>query len=218
LSVDGRRRYSLIVAGVAAVGALVWFVRPAEEQRARSHVDAIERETTKSPAATPTPQPAVPAVERPQSRPTVDPRVHKFQQRERFQQEVREFFARAPALPPQERTARARQIAREITGYEAEGEIAAAEALTLRTALIRETVEDPAEQVEAIRGLQQHYQQQGARKQAEWEARSDPEFELYKAREREIVAEVMAMTTIPDGLSRDEYLRLRLQRAREQLN
>jgi hypothetical protein len=88
----------------------------------------------------------------------------------------------------------------------------------LRSALIRESVADPAEQVVAMAALQDHYRQQGVRKQAEWEARVDPEFELYKAREREIVAEVMAMTTIPDGLSRAEYLRRRLQSAREQLN
>jgi hypothetical protein len=144
--------------------------------------------------------------------------VQRFQQRERFQQEVREFFARAPALPPEERAARARDIASAITHYEAEGEIAAAEALTLRSGLIRETVADPVEQLVAMRGLQEHYQQQGERKQAEWEARTDPELGLYKAREREIVDEVMAMTTIPDGLSRDEYLRRRLQSAREQLN
>ncbi len=160
----------------------------------------------------------MPEIEQPQSRPTVDPRVQEFKQREQFQQEVREFFARAPALPPEERSARAREIARAITHYEAKGEIAAAEALTLRSGLIRETVEDPVEQIVAIRGLQQHYQQQGERKQAQWQGRSDPELELYKAREREIVNEVMAMTTIPDGLTRDEYLRRRLQSAREQIN
>ncbi len=216
---DPRRRNSLIVAGVAAAGAIVWFVRPAEQQMpAQSSVDVVEREPTQSPAPVRAAEPGVPENEKPQSRPTVDPRVQKFQQRERFQQEVREFFARAPALPPEERAARARDIARAITHYEAEGEIAAAEALTLRSGLVRETVEDPIEQVVAIRGLQQHYQQQGERKQAEWEARSDPELELYKAREREIVDEVMAMTTIPDGLTRDEYLRRRLQSAREQLN
>lgn len=216
---DPRRRNSLIVAGVAAAAAIVWFMRPAEQQPpAQTSVDAIEREPTQSQAPARASEPAVPAIERPQSRPTVDPRVQKFQQRERFQQEVREFFARAPALPPEERAARARDIARAITHYEAEGEIGAAEALTLRSGLIRETVEDPVEQVVAIRGLQQHYQQQGERKQAEWEARADPELELYKAREREIVDEVMAMTTIPDGLTRDEYLRRRLQSAREQLN
>jgi hypothetical protein len=216
--VSPRRRNSLIVAGVAA-GAIVWFVRPTElQQPAQSSVDAIEREPTQSQAPVRAAEPGVPENERPQSRPTVDPRVQKFQQRERFQQEVREFFARAPALPPEERAARARDIARTITHYEAEGEIAAAEALTLRSGLVRETVPDPVEQLVAIRGLQEHYQQQGERKQAEWEARADPELGLYKAREREIVDEVMAMTTIPDGLTRDEYLRRRLQSAREQLN
>jgi hypothetical protein len=144
--------------------------------------------------------------------------VLEFQQRQQFQQEVREFFARAPALQPEERAARAKEIARAITHYEAKGEIAAAEALTLRSGLIRETVADPIEQVVALRGLQQHYQQLGERKQAQWEARPNPELELYKAREREIVNEVMAMTTIPDGLTRDEYLRRRLQSAREELD
>jgi hypothetical protein len=216
--VDPRRRNALIVAGVAAAAAAVWFVRPPEQQQpARSSADAIEREPTQSQLPARAAQPAVPEIERPQSRPTVDPRVQKFQQRERFQQEVREFFARAPALPQDERAARARDIAGAITHYEAEGEIAAAEALTLRSGLIRETVTDPVEQLVAIRGLQEHYQRQGERKQAEWEARSDPDLELYKAREREIVDEVMAMTTIPDGLTREEYLRRRLQSAREQL-
>lgn len=214
-----RRRNAVILVGVAAAAAIVWFMRPAQQQEpAQSSVDAIEREPTQSRAPARAAEPDVPQVERPQSRPTVDPRVQKFQQREQFQQEVREFFARAPALPPEERAARARDIARAITHYEAEGEIAAAEALTLRSGLIRETVQDPVEQIVAIRSLQQHYQQQGERKQAQWEARSDPELELYKAREREIVDEVMAMTTIPDGLTRDEYLRRRLQSAREQIN
>jgi hypothetical protein len=217
--VEPRTRNSLIVAGIAAAAAIVWFVRPAEQQQsARSSVDAIEREPTQSQAPPRAAELAAPAIERPQSRPTVDPRVQKFQQRERFQQEVREFFARAPALPPEERAARARDIAGAITHYEAEGEIAAAEALTLRSGLVRETVADPVEQIVAIRGLQEHYQQQGERKQAEWQTRADPDLELYKAREREIVDEVMAMTTIPDGLTRDEYLRRRLQSAREQLN
>ena len=99
----------MIVAGVAAAAALAWFLRPAEQQPpAQSSVDAIEREPTQSQAPARASEPAVPAIERPESRPTVDPRVQKFQQRERFQQEVREFFARAPALPPEERAARAR--------------------------------------------------------------------------------------------------------------
>jgi hypothetical protein len=42
-------------------------------------------------------------------------------------------------------------------------------------------------------------------------------FQLYKVREGQIVAEVMSLQTIPNGLSRDEYLRRRLQTEREQL-
>ena len=215
---DARRRNALIVASVAAAGAIVWFMRPGEQDRATSPVSSVERESAPSQAPARTTDPAAPRIERAPSTPSGDPRVEEFQQRERFQQEVREFFARAPALPPEERAARARAIARAITDYEAKGEIAAAEALTLRSGLVRETVADPVEQIVAIRGLQEHYQQQGERKPAEWEARSDPELEVYKAREREIVNEVMAMTTIPDGLTRDEYLRRRLQSAREQIN
>lgn len=215
---DARRRNSLIVAGIAAAAAIVWFMRPASQHPASPPVSSIERESMQPQAPARGPAPAVPEIETSPSRPIVDPRVEQFKQRERFQQEVREFFARAPALSQQEREARARAIAREITRYEAAGEITAAEALTLRSGLIRETVQDPVEQLVAMRGLQEHYKQQGERKLAEWEARSDPELELYKAREREIVNEVMAMTTIPDGLTRDEYLRRRLQSAREQLN
>jgi hypothetical protein len=219
LSVNRRSRYASIVAGIAIAGAIVaWLGRSADEPAARSQVGARENGPTQPRAPARLPESVVPASEQPPAPPSIDPRVQKFQQRERFQNEVREFFARAPALSPEERAARARDIASEITRYEAEGEVAAAEALTLRTALIRETVEDPVEQVVAIRALQDLYQQEGARKEAEWHARTDPEFELYKAREREIVAEVNAMTTIPDGLSRDEYLRRRLQSAREQLN
>lgn len=209
--------YSLI-ACVAVAGAVAWLARTDQAERAPAP-PAI----TDDPVATPQAQVRavelqVPANERPPARPSIDPRVERFQQRERFEHDVREFFARSPALSAEERTSRAQTIAGEITRREAAGEVAAAEALTLRSALIRETVADPAEQMEAIAALQEHYRQQGARKQAEWQTRMDPEFELYKAREREIVDEVMALTTIPDGLTRDEYLRRRLQSAREQLN
>ena len=45
---------------------------------------------------------------------------------------------------------------------------------------------------------------------------SDARFTRYKSDEKRIVEEVMALDSIPDGLSRDQYLRQRLQEAREQ--
>ena len=38
-----------------------------------------------------------------------------------------------------------------------------------------------------------------------------------KAREAQIVSEVLAMTTYPGGMSRDDYLRVRLQEARQSI-
>lgn len=208
-----------LVAGAAVAGAVgAWLAGTEEAVRAPAAAAVAEAPLTNPQTEVRTVEPQVPASERPQARPSVDPRVQNFQQRERFEQDVREFFARAPALAAEERASRAQTIAGEITRREAAGEVAAAEALTLRSALIRETVADPAEQMEAIAALQEQYRREGSRKQAQWQARADPEFELYKAREREIVAEVMALTTVPDGLTRDEYLRRRLQSAREQLN
>lgn len=218
-----RTVHFIAAAGVSAgIAAAIWIGRDAaREEEPRM----VQRPTAELDLAQPQPQsptatsmPAAPAADRTAPQPVTDQSAQEFERRAQFQQHVRAFFAQAPALPPAERSSRGQSIAQEITEYEAAGEIAAAEALTLRAALIRETVDDPAEQVEAMAALQEYYRQQGRRKQAEWEARVDPEFELYKAREREIVAEVRAMAQIPGGLTRDEYLRRRLQSAREQSN
>jgi hypothetical protein len=218
-----RIRHSLAALAVTvAIAAAIWIgrdvARNPEPKMATQTQLQIRTDLSQQPdTSIAAPAPVASAVEmpEPQAPSNDDPRVREFEQRAQFQQEVRSFFAQVPMLSSDERTARASSIAQQITQYEAAGEIAAAEALTLRSGLIRETVPDPAEQVEAVAALQKHYFQQGKRKQAEWEARIDPEFELYKAREREIIAEVSALTRVPDGLSRDEYLRRRLQNARE---
>ena len=65
--------------------------------------------------------------------------------------------------------------------------------------------------------LAERYRADAARREAAFVAQqqADPRMQRYKAREKAVVAEVMAMTTIPGGLTRDEYLRERLQRERE---
>jgi hypothetical protein len=145
-----------------------------------------------------------------------DPQTREFAARERFHADVRTFFAEAPALSQSEKVERGRGLARDISRYEAAGELSASEALVLKIALIRETIADQAVQTAQVIALQKHYRAESERLQAEWQARPDPAFDLYKAREREIVAEVDGMSEIPDGLSRNEYLRQRLQRAREE--
>lgn len=93
--------------------------------------------------------------------------------------------------------------------------MSAGEVFLLRAGLIRATEPDERQQAAQIRALKERYERDSRQRSAQ--AQSDPMFDLYKVREREIVAEVMSLQTIPGGLSRDEYLRRRLQAEREQL-
>jgi hypothetical protein len=137
--------------------------------------------------------------------------------RARFNEKAREFFAHAAALPAQERQRQAKDLERELSILESAGGLSAGETFLVRTGLIRETVTDPAQQAMQLKALQERYRSESSRRVAQASARPDPAFESYKIRESQIVAEVMALQTIPDGLTRDEYLRRRLQAAREQL-
>jgi hypothetical protein len=159
---------------------------------------------------------ATPALEADPALPDLDPRLSAFTARTQFREQLRSFLEQADTLPPEQRQQRADALAQELSRYEAAGELTAAEALLLRAALISKSTADEQEQMTRIAALKQQYQEQGERLKAEWQARPDPQFDAYKAREREIVAEVMAMTEVPDGLTRDEYLRRRLLDAREQ--
>jgi hypothetical protein len=218
--------------GLAALGVLlaiaasVWFDHgTAPEQSAAvpgPQVSAVRVEPVvpvdTSIAAGPPPATEQPVVDGPalMDPPAADRRLQVFEERMRFHERVRTFFAQTPALSAREKRERAQELAQELTRYEAAREITAAEALLLRTALLRESVADPATQAAEITALRERYREESERKLAEWQQRYDPELEAYKAREQEIVAEVMVMTELPDGLTRDEYLRRRLQRAREQ--
>ena len=137
--------------------------------------------------------------------------------RARFNEQARDFFARAQNLAEAQRLSEAQHLEQELARLERAGGMSAGETFLLRTGLIRQTVADQAEQAAQIKALKERYESEDRRRTAEANLRSDPAFESYKVRESEIVAEVAAMQTIPDGLTRDEYLRRRLQAARERI-
>lgn len=137
--------------------------------------------------------------------------------RERFNERARAFFASSAQMTAEDRAHEARQIEQELARLEQAGGMSAGETLLIRAGLIRETVPAGPEREAQFKALQQRYTAETQRRLASAQARPDPQFESYKVRESEIVSEVMAMQTIPDGLTRDEYLRRRLQSAREQL-
>jgi len=172
--------------------------------------------------ATDTGAPLTPAEATPSSSPALStlqatPQAQAHRERERFEADARDFFARASSLRPVERSERADALSRQIDRYEGDGGLSAGEAVLLRTALVKATVDDPAQQAEEVAAIAERYRTHADQRMAAFAAqqRSDPRFQTYKAREVQVVAEVMAMTSFPAGLTRDQYLRQRLQEERE---
>lgn len=200
-----RTRTIVITSVVLAAVALGWTLRLHE-----SHT--IDQHSTPAAATTQAQAPQ-------QVQPAPAPRVISSdapvdtEERARFNERAREFFAQAPALSPEEARQRAARLSQELSRIEKAGGLSAGEIFLLRAGLIRATEPDEQQQVAQLRALKERYEAQSRQQSAE----PDPMFQLYKVREREIVAEVMALQTIPGGLSRDEYLRRRLQAEREQL-
>lgn len=130
---------------------------------------------------------------------------------------MREFLRDAPRLDEKTSNARALELNNEISRREKSKEFSADEALMLRIGLIHAIVKDDRERVRQSQKVVDYYRAQSeARKTAfEAEQRRDAQFQEYKAREARIVSEVMAMRSYPNGMDRDDYLRLRLQEARE---
>ncbi|WP_408950415.1 hypothetical protein [Lysobacter sp. Hz 25] len=145
------------------------------------------------------------------------PQARDYRQRQQFQRDAQRFFRDARNLGPVARSQRAQVLERKIDAYENAGELSAGETMLLRVGLIQATVADPAEQAVQVEALAQRYRADAARRNAQWQDQQqrDPRFRDYKQRERDVIAEVLAMQRIPGGLSRDEYLRQRLQAERE---
>jgi len=205
---------ALTLAAVAA-GWLLHLGKPTAEHSKPTDARGIlgeARENRDAPSASPSPAPADAPAHASESASPVD--VHE---RERFNEQAREFFARAPALPPQEARQRAADLSKELSRIEQAGGLSAGETFLLRAGLIRATIADEQQQVAQIRALKERYEIDTRQRNAQAAEQSDPMFQLYKVRESQIVAETLSLQTIPNGLSRDEYLRRRLQAEREQL-
>jgi hypothetical protein len=143
-----------------------------------------------------------------------DPRFRTYLDRQDFERRARELFSNADQLDATTRARQAKALEDAIARAEAAGELSAGESLLMRTELIRATEPNELAQAEAITELAERYRARAERRMADHAAHPDPAFDAYKRRERAVVDEVLALDTIPGGLTRDEYLRLRLQQAR----
>ena len=210
------------VLGAAALGWLLWpdewldGARPVATEPAVAGPAVADSPRHAAPAAVPARTEPESLAAPAESEPVVQTPVD-VDTRARFNEQARAFFANAAQMPAEDRLREARQIEQELARVEQAGGLSAGETLLIRAGLIRETVPAGAQQDAQLQALQQRYQAETQRRVAAAQARPDPQFGSYKVRENEIVSEVMAMETIPDGLDRNEYLRRRLQSAREQL-
>lgn len=132
-----------------------------------------------------------------------------------FERTAREFLRDAPNMSPEIRMQRAQALAREVETLERGGELLGDEAVLIRIGLIQAAVVDDTERARQAQAVVDHYKTQSEQRRAMAAAQvqRDARLRQYKAREADIVAEVLAMSSYPGGLSRDDYLRLRLREA-----
>ncbi|MES2672058.1 MAG: hypothetical protein V4673_16795 [Pseudomonadota bacterium] len=194
----------LMIAVVAALA--LWMSR----YRNDASVDTLSA-STQPPASTPT------AADSRQAALASTPEAQAYRNRMAFEERVRDFLRDAHTLDENARRQQAQAIAREIDQREAARELSAGESVVLRVSLIEAAEQDQAERIRQSQALVERYREQTAARQAAFEEqqRQDAGFQAYKAREAQIVSEVMAMTSYPGGMSRDDYLRMRLQEARQ---
>lgn len=144
-----------------------------------------------------------------------NPAVKNQEQRLAFHQAYRSFVSGAAELSPAQRESQAQALREQIETYEQRSELAMSESLLLQLGLIQLTTGDEQAQKDQAAALVARYKAISAEREAK-AATPSAEFRRYKADEKRIVEEVLSMYSFPDGLSRDEYLRQRLQQAREQ--
>lgn len=143
------------------------------------------------------------------------PEVQQQERRLDFHRRYRGFIEHAKELDSSSRETQAQALSEGVDALERRGELALSEALLLQIALIKAVSQDENEQKRRAEALIERYQAISAEREAKLAQRSDPNFERYKAEESTIVEEVLGLQNIPDGLTRDQYLRQRLQEARE---
>ncbi len=193
---------------IAVVSALaLWMSRYHNDASADTLSVSTQTSAPSTPAATDSRQTALAST----------PEARAYRSRLAFEQRVRDFLRDANALDENARREQAQAIAREIDQREQARELSAGESVVLRVSLIEAAEQDQAERIRQSQALVDRYRQQTAARQAAFEEqqRKDAGFQAYKAREAQIVSEVMAMTRYPGGMSRDDYLRVRLQEARQ---
>ncbi|WP_444929571.1 hypothetical protein ACJJIF_17485 [Microbulbifer sp. SSSA002] len=137
------------------------------------------------------------------------PRVQAYLDRESVKQALKDYFAGLGEFSAEEAWDTIEKIEREAR-------VSASEALSMKLAWLEKNTPDRTEFIRRAEALFNVYRDKAQIAIRDYDpAAEEPGFSSYKAMERSIVEEVQQMTSFPEGMSKDEYLRKRLQEARE---
>jgi hypothetical protein len=130
--------------------------------------------------------------------------------------ELRAFFKSAKNLDATHRDKKIESLEAELDRLHQAEHLTSAERLMLQLALLKFN-EDQALARQQAQTLVEEYRAITDARNAEFIANPHPQFKDYKAREKQVVDEVMAMSVYPDGLSREAYLAKRLAEIRAEV-
>ncbi|WP_299596253.1 hypothetical protein [uncultured Microbulbifer sp.] len=137
------------------------------------------------------------------------PNVIRYLEREARKERLQDYFSNLTG----DSSGEAWQLIDEI---ERDGGMMAYEALALKLAWLEKNSSDRADFDNASAELLERYRERAQQASDAYDPHRDvPGFAQYKDMEKRIVLEVQEMDSFPDGMSRQEYLRRRLQQARE---
>lgn len=140
-----------------------------------------------------------------------NPRVQRYLERESDKSTLVDYFSGNRGQYSDE------EIWKLIEAIEREGRVMAYEGLALKLAWLERNTDSKLEFDTAAEKVLEKYRIKAARSAAEYDPYVDePGFARYKEAEKRIVEEVQQMTSFPGGLSKQEYLRKRLLKAREE--
>ena len=194
------KRFALLLGLIAVAGAVAW---------ERHDATPLPPPVPASPTIGMTPTAASPASS---SKPVTAQNI--------LGQHLQAFAQHAKSMDENQRKQTAAQLDDEVKQRAARREISGGESALAQLALLRIAYfDDPAEEARQEQVLKDSLRAQSAQQEQAYQQQlaNDPRYQAYKASEAQIAAQVMAMPTIPNGFSRDEFLRQQLQAAREQV-
>lgn len=136
-------------------------------------------------------------------------RVENYLELESTRQSIQDYFD-----DPFEQADRAPAILDAINQLERDGRVIGFEAMHLKLSWLALNTDDEASYERQATALIEGYAARDRAAQKAFKPESIPGFSDYKAREAEIIAEVNAMDSFPQGQTRQQYLRERLLEAR----